>query len=70
MLVNTATKRHGDCALGFSGNTNVVLESNLDTVHNVASIGAFLSHHVCIIAFRAFLVNQKIPLQKYYFLQP
>jgi len=58
MLVNTTTKRHGDCALGFCGNTNVVLESNLDTVHYVASISTFLSHHACIIAFWAFSVNR------------
>ena len=58
VLVHTATERHVDCALGFCGNTNVVLKSNLDHVHYVASISTFLSHHVCIIAFWAFSVNR------------
>jgi len=34
----------------------------------MGSVSAFLSHHVCIIAFRALLVNQNVALKKYYFL--
>jgi len=38
VFVDTATQAHIDSALSFSGNTNVVLQSNLDKVHNVATI--------------------------------
>ena len=34
----------------------------------MGSVSAFLSHHVCIIAFRALLVNQNVVLKKYYLL--
>ena len=68
MLVDARTQRHVDGTLSFGSHTNVVLQTNLDEVNDVSAISAFFTVHAIIIAKRAFWVNQKVILQKYYFL--